>query len=192
MKYKVEGNVDFFNELTKEDDTITNSCLITGEPLTYNSITLVCNHSFNYESLYKELYNNKLNRDSKLSVYQIACPYCRQVTNNILPYVPGFKKIVEVNHPKTYCMQHHTCMWKFKNGKRKGNMCCKPAFQSDKGFFCESHWKILVNNDAWTSEMESLYKSKNIVEMRELAQLKGCKISGTKRQLVMRIVQNEC
>ena len=61
MNYIVEDDFDFYSAL-KAETTVTEAvCMISHEPLTYNSITLSCKHSFNYLPLYNELclYNNK-------------------------------------------------------------------------------------------------------------------------------------
>ncbi len=105
--YIIEGNINFYDELYKslddEDDANnTNLCQITGMPLTNNSVTLECNHKFNYEAIYKEICRQKyvfktydtrqLSKpnlkkflNSKLDYY-IKCPYCRDIQFTILPY----------------------------------------------------------------------------------------------------------
>lgn len=117
MKYNVEGNINFYNELYKSQDNNESfdnvpECLITCLPLIENYVTLECNHTFNYQALYKEICKQKyvfrtyashvLNskdlqkiRDSKLD-YFIRCPYCRNIQFTILPYYE------EMNLPKKY------------------------------------------------------------------------------------------
>ena len=117
MKYNIEGNINFYDELyqsldnNKTDDN-TPECLITCLPLTDNSVTLECNHSFNYTPLYQEICKQKYVfktyeqhnicsndlhklRDSKLD-YFIRCPYCRNMQFTIIPYYP------EMNLPEKY------------------------------------------------------------------------------------------
>jgi hypothetical protein len=105
-KYKVEGNISFYDELFKSLDDETDDecdvCQITSLPLEPNYVTLECNHKFNYCALYKEICRQKydfktyefnmlprkeqsLIRASKLD-YFIKCPYCRNIQFNILPY----------------------------------------------------------------------------------------------------------
>ena len=59
-KYIIEGNINFQDELYKsldeESDNEEEFCLISGLPLKEKYITLECNHKFNYESLYKEIF----------------------------------------------------------------------------------------------------------------------------------------
>lgn len=105
-KYNIEGNINFYDELFKsldEDDGDEDTlCQITGSPLESNSVTMECNHKFNYHPLYKEICKQKFEfysydinmlhkidqikiRDSKLD-YFIKCPYCRNIQFTILPY----------------------------------------------------------------------------------------------------------
>lgn len=70
-----------------------NICLISKEPLHPNHITLVCNHKFNYIPIYKEVFYqktkfNNLYEVTKLNYNQIKCPYCRTITNKLLPFIP--------------------------------------------------------------------------------------------------------
>lgn len=106
--YLIEGNVDFYKELSKlmneETDEQQNSCLITNEPLTENSVTLECNHSFNYLPLFHDIQNQKkkynhMERQS-LKIKQIRCPYCRNVQSTLLPYYEmiGVTKVHGVNY----------------------------------------------------------------------------------------------
>lgn len=105
MSKLIIENIDF-NEALKmmlddeEDDE--NTCLITGQPLTENYVTLECNHRFNYESLYQEIYNqifkyqtydySSLNAEERTLLKQlnsfhfIRCPYCRNIQTSLLPY----------------------------------------------------------------------------------------------------------
>jgi hypothetical protein len=156
--YIIEGNIDFYKELN--NDTIyeienNNICLITKEKLTYNYITLPCNHSFNYLSLYKEICLQKKNTYCndleivKLSSHQIKCPYCRTIINNLIPYIPindDVKKIINVNYPSKYCITLYKCRYSFKSGKTKGSLCNKHAYEmpNKDGIYCQKHW---VNNN---------------------------------------------
>lgn len=105
-KYTIEGNINFQEELYKlldedsdDEDTL---CQITGLPLKDRSVSLECNHHFNYDSLYKEIYKQKFDfktyephsltkkdfqkfNNSNLD-YFIRCPYCRNIQFTILPY----------------------------------------------------------------------------------------------------------
>lgn len=84
-------------------------------PLKDKHIVLECNHHFNYDALYKEIYTQKYEFntytpqalpkknlqkfcESKLD-YFIKCPYCRNIQFTILPYYQalGLKKIYGIN-----------------------------------------------------------------------------------------------
>lgn len=153
MNYTLEDGIDFFEELQKaleEDNDNLNKnieyCLISKQPLIKNqTIILDCGHKFNYHELYKEVkqqknrvYNNL--ESTKLFEYQLKCPYCRNVQNKILPFISGFKEITSfrgVTKPSQYCMEVNKCSYKFKSGKRKGQMCGKDTLCD----FCHIHNK---------------------------------------------------
>ena len=116
MKYNIENNIDFYNELysslydnkitdpsicTENDIKDNNSndsdlCLISNTPLVNNFVELKCGHKFNYGPLYKDIFNHKKKFNnmeqikSKLKQTQIRCPYCRNVQDELLPYYENF------------------------------------------------------------------------------------------------------
>jgi hypothetical protein len=119
LKYNIEGNIDFYDELYKsldlDDEKDENTCQITGSNLLENYVTMECNHKFNYESLYKEICRQKFDfktydsisltkkdqirlKESKLD-YFIKCPYCRNIQFTTLPYYEelGLEKKYGVN-----------------------------------------------------------------------------------------------
>lgn len=111
MSYKIESNIDFYNELynslDKEDIDKDNNenCLITNQPLTEKYIKLCCGHTFNYLPLFNDIvaHKKKFNHMESplniLSAKQIRCPYCRNVQHTLLPYYENFgiKKVHGVN-----------------------------------------------------------------------------------------------
>ena len=111
-KYKIEGNIDFFEELYKsldneEDlDEDTNTCLITNQLLTDKFIQLQCGHKFNYVPLFLDIKNHKQKFNSlegnstRLDNNEIRCPYCRNKHSGVLPFYEefGYAKINGVNH----------------------------------------------------------------------------------------------
>lgn len=113
LKYKIQGEIDFFAELYKsldndndeDTDIKTKSCLITQLPLTDKYVELNCGHSFNYIPLYNDLVNfkNKYNSmegsSTRLKHGEIRCPYCRKKQTELLPYYEelGLKKINGIN-----------------------------------------------------------------------------------------------
>lgn len=64
-------------------------CLISHEPLTKDFIKLLCNHSFNYIPLMKDLFGETKKR-SKNACYSLRCPYCRTVQLESLPYIKKY------------------------------------------------------------------------------------------------------
>ena len=119
LRYTIEGNINFQDELYKlldiDSDDEDKLCQITGVQLTDKHVILECNHHFNYDALYKEIYNQKYKfrtydigtltqqnkvkfKDSKLDYY-IKCPYCRNIQFTILPYYKelGLKEIYGIN-----------------------------------------------------------------------------------------------
>ena len=104
--YVIEDNIDFYNELIKDDaeldtDDSSSYCLISQTPLLPNSISLLCGHKFNYEPLLNDIKNHKnifnsLERNY-LSTIEIRCPYCRSIQKQLLPYDTLYPKIHGVN-----------------------------------------------------------------------------------------------
>lgn len=103
VNYKIEGGINFFDELYKlldnqEDEFKSNidetKCLITNQILSENFVTLDCGHKFNYIPLYNDLvnYKQKFNyqesRANMLKPGEIRCPYCRKKQQKILPLIP--------------------------------------------------------------------------------------------------------
>jgi hypothetical protein len=104
-KYEVEDglDVDFFAALHQlseepepepepEPEQHEHACLITNEPLNAFHIMLGCGHKFNYEPLYQEVLRQKgrlgmHNYYEKIGINQIKCPYCRTLSNQLLPYI---------------------------------------------------------------------------------------------------------
>ena len=132
------------------DDDENNVCLITGESLNDKHITLSCNHSFNYVPLMREVTQWKNNYKNKSYCYynkinfntQTICPYCRTVTDGILPWFEkvndvDVSKIRWVNWPKKHWYLKNKCLYQFASGKKKGECCGKGCFE----LFCSQHEK---------------------------------------------------
>lgn len=123
------NNAFFFEELKKinnhecesnDNDSETQECLITHDPLKMNHVTLDCGHKFNYDSIFIELLHQKgriglqHNYFEKVELGQIKCPYCRSITPKLLPYIGKDKHNVifssnGVNAPKSLCMNGLKC-----------------------------------------------------------------------------------
>jgi hypothetical protein len=159
MNYIVEGNINFYDMLNNMDSDNENDndtyeenydkyCLITGEKLDKNHITLSCNHSFNFLPLYNEIKMQKFNSSRVhyeyygLKLHQIKCPYCRTIHNKLLPNVilnDNIKLLRGINSPPIYCMEFHGCSYKYKYGKNKGNTCKNNGFFKGDNCFCLKH-----------------------------------------------------
>ena len=147
--YIIEGNIDFYSkiklnnedEINKDtDDYIDydNICLITGEPLVDKYVSMSCGHKFNYVPLYNDLFNQKycsnIREEYRLKVNEIRCPYCRIITQKLIPFYENFciaddvfvRKIIGVNDYDTgdnaivYCghlyLKEKT-LWEQEQGK---------------------------------------------------------------------------
>jgi hypothetical protein len=209
MNYIIEDNINFFSELEKElskkeTNSKENICLITREQLESNYITLACNHKFNYLPLYKEICNQKLDNYlevTHLSINQIKCPYCRQITNKLLPFIKH--KDVEykkgINYPLKYCMKLHSCQWIIKSGKNRNNTCNKCAFVTEHGIYCNLHEKLCKKKKIhkeketaieilWSAHHEEINKKLNMIQLKQFMRENKLKIGGTKKELVDRII----
>lgn len=137
----------FYNELHKDDnddnigDTNLNNektdkiCNISNEIADETYIELECNHGFNYDYIYNEIYKQKyvvnIRETVKLSKFQIKCPYCRHVQDKLLPGNEGYDNLLYVNMPKKHRMKKKNCVYVFKGGKKKGLVCdelCEEQF----------------------------------------------------------------
>jgi len=155
--YMIEGGFDFYNELyssldaptptpSSADEEEIKQCLITGDPLGEHSVTLECNHSFNYVPLFNDLYNNKKKFNAMdsyiLKCGEIRCPYCRNVQTRLLPYYEGLgiKKVHGVNFfdELQVIKQTNHC-----NEYQLGKCCHK--YNNDK-LFCSNKYVVLVPN----------------------------------------------
>jgi len=203
MNYVIEGNLDFFAALKTENHKQTNdTCLISGEVLVRNAITLPCDHTFNYLPLHQEVHSQKKIYNSydtnPVGAFQIKCPYCRRKTNRLLPYIPAegiTERIKGVTGPEAHCMSHKSCSWVFKRGKKSGQCCEKNAFESDHGTLCESHWKRTVKTSSnvfdWTEEMQTCFEKYKVLELKNLLREKKLTVGGAKKDLVIRLITNK-
>ena len=182
-KYVVEDNFDFFKELSldqneNKEETNQEICLLNKEPLDENKVTLSCNHSFNYIPLYNEICKQKIFNSlevTKLKINQIKCPYCREVSNELLPHVKinnSIKYIFGVNSPVQMCMIINKCSYTFKSGKNKGVCCGKSAIYFENNYYCTQHKQ-------YASKQKLNKDNSNKSEMRCNAILKTGKNKGS-------------
>ena len=191
MNYKLDEDFDFYSELNKEEEeesieTYEKKCMISHMPLTFNSVTLSCGHTYNYLPLYNELCLNRTN--------PIKCPYCRIVPSKLMFYIPlpNVKKIYGVNFPPSQCMPSPICNYKLKYGKNKGIECGKNGIENENGILCDKHrnQKNHVTTIIWTHEKENLFKSTSVIELKKMLREKGLKTTGLKKDLVNRLIVN--
>jgi len=201
MNYIIEDGIDFYAEIKKNDHGAgVGLCLISGESLGRNHIALPCSHKFNYVPLYQEIVSQKRKHNpynmEKLLGSQIKCPYCRNVSDKLLPFIPseeGVERIKGVNSPSSSCMSHDDCSWAFKSGKNKNSMCKKLGFETVHGTLCETHWKSMCRKSkpeqVWTDEMEKLFKRTTVAKLKVVLRAKGRKVCGRKKDLVFRVLE---
>ena len=141
-----------------------NICLISKEILHPNHITLVCNHKFNYIPIYKEvLYQktkfNTLYEVTKLNYNQIKCPYCRTITNKLLPFIPYpcVKLAKNIHSSDNNCIPVAKCSHIIKKHKSNHDgdgdddthcnaKCNKNAlyYETENVLLCPTHYKKYV------------------------------------------------
>lgn len=137
-----------------------NICLISKDKLHPNHITLKCNHKFNYIPIYKEvLYqktkSNTLYEVTKLQSYQIKCPYCRTITNKLLPFIqyPTVKLAKNIHSTGSDCLPTAKCSHIIK--KRDANIvngdtkCDKNAlyYETENLLLCPTHYKKYMSKN---------------------------------------------
>ena len=149
-----------------------------------------------------------LSEITKLQVNQIKCPYCRNITNNILPYIKleNIEKIWGVNQPKKFSLSLFKCEYIYKSGKNKGICCGKTADKFDFGNFCTKHFKIKKNKcklcksdeeviilqenpPVYVNKLEELKSKYNIKTLKELLKFKKLKVTGNKTQMINRLIE---
>ena len=140
-----------FNTSNTYDEN--NICLISKEKLHPNHITLSCNHKFNYIPIYKEvLYQkNKSNTQyevTKLDSHQIKCPYCRTITNKLLPFIQypsvSFSKSIHAYAPD--CISATQCSHMINHRKKnsQNTQCNKNAvyYEAEDLLLCPTHYSM--------------------------------------------------
>jgi len=149
-----EELMKMLQESYDSNDGNIETCLISGETLEDNHITLECNHKFNYNHIYKEVYKQKTqpwhSEVNKVKRHQLKCPYCRNIQQGILPYREDSIKVKYVNWPPSLMMLPDQCVYEFSSGKRKGQACGKKC----SGKYCSSHQRIMKKRKEKEQEKE--------------------------------------
>jgi len=166
MNDTINFNDELMKLLEEEEADDDNICLISGEKLEDNFISLECNHKFNYKSIYNEVHKQKTqpwhSEVNKVKKFQLKCPYCRNIQTGILPYRENYSKIKYVNWPPSLMMLPDECSYVFASGKRKGQVCSKKC----NGKYCLSHTRIMEKREKKKLEKEKkkLEKEKKKLE----------------------------
>ena len=192
MLLNEKTKLDFYNIL---NDNTTNNfadaenslCKISDNQLEDNYIELSCGHKFNYLPLYNEIKYQKTNKYAisydytKLDINQIKCPYCRSITNKILPYFNyyGVDMIRGVTFPYKYCMKINSCQHVLKSTNR---VCNSPACKTPDGIFCNKHYNMFMKK----TENKPIEKM-TVIELKNILKKNNCKVSGKKSELIARI-----
>jgi hypothetical protein len=167
--YEVEDDLDlnFFEALKnmqqpqQSQQSHDNACLITNEPLNSFHVSLECGHKFNYEPLYQEVLRQKgrlgiHNYHEKIGMHQVKCPYCRTLTNRLLPCVgqhPVIKRLVGVNAPACMCMPGIEC-------SHHANCEMNAFYEHEAKPYCLRHYKIALKSKTKSVSIKSKSKTK--------------------------------
>lgn len=197
---------NFYDLINSENDTENinqcdnNICLISYDKLLDNNIILSCGHKFNYFELFNEVKYQKTNRqydNYKLKINDIRCPYCRQITNYILPYYKYYnlEKIIGVNWPEKYSIHNYdnNINKNYCQHLKCNNIGC--VSELTKKCFCNKHTLYTQNQEYILLSQENKIKynklSKLKVEkLKEIIKTNKLKKSGIKEQLINFIILN--
>lgn len=199
------NNIDYFKSLLNEnnenndnnENNNNNICLISNEPLAANFIKLECNHGFNYLPLYNEVYQQKTKKildNAKLGLQQIKCPYCRNISNFLLPFFKYYntKQIKGVNSPPKLCIELYKCT---HFDKKTNELCGESACITKSGCYCNKHNKTNYINDELLKNINiedfDLYKKQTLIQLKSLLKRNNCTITGNKQQLIEKILINK-
>jgi hypothetical protein len=224
ITYEIEDNLDFYKQLDENSvdsfqEDNTKLCLITQQPLEESHVVLNCGHCFNYDAIFKDVYNHKKKHytlDSmRLRDYQIRCPYCRNVQNQLLPYYKGYRRVHGVNssanmvgeifinmkypllyhiHYKDYAKGH--CCYDVDNIQEMiaNPQNCVKCIDSlvkyneiDERVYCKKHFK--QTTDDYFKQQTTCLASKVRQEKRQLARIKKLekKIQNEKKKLCVKL-----
>ena len=193
----------FLNILNENDNIISKSntnkeiCLITNEVLEDNYIKLDCFHCFNYIAIYNEVIYQKTKRllDNRfLKVNQIKCPYCRTITNNLLPYIKFYdiKNINGVTCENGLPLQGgKQCSYIYKKTMCR---CNNLGVNTQNGVFCNKHTKYTIKDIEKIEKIDNQkyenYKKFTIIQLKKILKENKLKQTGNKKDLIIRILIN--
>lgn len=194
-------NLLLFNELVENDNMDISSnekCLISNEELEVNYIKLECGHCFNYECLYNEIVYQKTKKildNNYLKINEIKCPYCRNISNKLLPFYKYYNVnyIRGVNGPSNFTMHLNNCQYIVSNKQTKMKEHCNASACNTKyGMFCNKHFKYTKNEEDFLNDVNiekyNYLNKKNIGELKEELKKYKLKVSGVKKELIERLI----
>jgi hypothetical protein len=167
------SNVIIYPSTSPSNDD--NICLISKDKLHPNHITLKCNHKFNYIPIYKEvLYqktkSNPIYEVTKLQSYQIKCPYCRTITNKLLPFIqyPTVKLAKNIHSTGSDCLPTTKCshIIKKRDANNGDTKCDKNAlyYEAENLLFCPTHYKKYMSKNPTGSTSSTSSTSSIVIE----------------------------
>lgn len=194
-------NLLLFNELLQDESMgISNNekCLISNENLESNYIKLECGHCFNYECLYNEIVYQKTKKildNNRLKINEMKCPYCRHISNKLLPYYKYYNVnyIRGVDGPLNFTMHLNKCEYIVKNKQTKTKECCNNnACTTKYGMFCNKHFKYTKKDEDllndYNLEKYKYLNKMNIIQLKEELKKHKLKVCGVKKDLVERLI----
>ena len=202
---------NFLNSYDEDNNDDFEKCLISNKPLEINYVTLNCNHKFNYNNIYNEVCKQKCKinplESQRLKLNQIKCPYCREITNNLLPLIEGknIEKIKGVNYPSVYSLSLFKCNYIYKSGKNKNCKCNANAwnFNETNGWLCKTHNNLIIKksekNEKDINEQQLIHNNEDIFKkylkitnnkLKNLLKDNNLKVSGNKKDLILRLISN--
>ena len=198
-------NLLLFNELLQDESMDVSSnekCLISNEDLESNYIKLDCGHKYNYLDLYNEIVYQKTKKildNNRLKINEMKCPYCRNITNKLLPFYKYYNVnyIRGVNGPTNFTMNLNKCEYIVKNKQTKmKDSCNASACITKNGMFCNKHFKYTKReedllNDYNVEKYKYLNKM-NVTQLKEELKKYKLKVCGVKKELVERLIIKNC
>ena len=201
----MNNNLLLFNELLQDESMDVSSnekCLISNEDLESNYIKLDCGHKYNYLDLYNEIVYQKTKKildNNRLKINEMKCPYCRNITNKLLPFYKYYNVnyIRGVNGPINFTMNLNKCEYIVKNKQTKTKECCNDSACNTKyGMFCNKHFKYTKKEEDLLNDYNvKKYKylnNMNATQLKEESKKHKLKVCAVNRELVDRLIIKNC
>lgn len=171
-------------------------CLLSGEKLIQNFVTLPCKHKFNYTTLVEELkilHAPTQYCKQKIPLNSLICPYCRQITTGLLLNIEHEIGVSNVQYVTTnkisIAIPHYQCQYIIKTGKAKGTNCTsKHAYYNDTFTLCHKHHKSNNLTKDVINKCPNLSRCSR-AELIAFLDSRGISTSGTKPTLAIRVYE---